>query len=82
MHVEADLLDGVGDVGVGERQVLKGPGEVPEMSRISNRRSGLNGDLGLHVHRHQNRLTVHHASSLKNIKSKLTLSEEELVSLM
>jgi hypothetical protein len=30
MHVEADLLDDVGDVGAGERQVLEGPGEAPE----------------------------------------------------
>jgi hypothetical protein len=40
------------------------------------------GDLGLCVHRHQNWLAVHHASSLKNIERKLTLSEEEPVSLI
>jgi hypothetical protein len=45
-------------------------------------RPGLSGDLGLCVHRCQNRLAVHHASSLKNIEGKLTLSEEEPVSLM
>jgi hypothetical protein len=50
MHVEADLLDDVGDVGAGERQVLEGPDEAPEVSRISNRRPGLDGDLGLCVH--------------------------------
>jgi hypothetical protein len=82
MHVEADLLDDVGDVGAGECQVLEGPGEAPEVSRISNRRPGLGGDLGLRVHQRQNRFAVHHASSLKDIESKLTLSEEEPVSLM
>jgi hypothetical protein len=41
MHVEADLLDNVGDVGAGECQVLEGPSEAPEVSRISNRRPGL-----------------------------------------
>jgi hypothetical protein len=82
MHVEADLLDGVGDVGAGECQVLEGPGEAPEVSRISNRRPGLGGDLGLRVHRRRNWFAVHHASSLKDIESKLTLSEEEPVSLM
>jgi hypothetical protein len=51
MHVEADLLDDVGDVRVGERQVLEGPNEALEVSRISNRRPRLDGDLGLHVHR-------------------------------
>jgi hypothetical protein len=82
MCVEADLLDGVGEVRVGECQVLEGPDEDPEVSRISNRKLGLGGDLGLHVHRRRNRLAVHHASSLENIESKLTLSEEEPVRLM
>jgi hypothetical protein len=50
MHVEANLLDDVGDVGASERQVLEGPDETPEVSRINNRRSGLDGDLGMCVH--------------------------------
>jgi hypothetical protein len=50
MHVEANLLDGVGDVGMGECQVLEGPGEAPEVSQISNRSLGGGGDLGLRVH--------------------------------
>jgi hypothetical protein len=82
MHVEADLLDGIGDVGAGECQVLEGPGEAPKVSQISNRRPVLNGDLALHVHWHQNWLTVHHASPLQNVESKLTFSEDEPVSLM
>jgi hypothetical protein len=82
MHVEADLLDGAGEVGAGERHVLEGPDDAPEVSRMSNRRPRLSGDLGTCVHRRQNQLAVHHASSLKNIESKLTLSEEEPVCLM
>jgi hypothetical protein len=82
MHVEADLLDDVGDVGVGERQVLEGPIKAPKVSRISNRRLGLDGDLGMRVHRRRNQIAVHHVSSLKNIESNLTLSEEEPISLM
>jgi hypothetical protein len=82
MHVEADLLNGVGDVGVGECHVLEGTGEAPEVSQNSNRRPKLGGDLGLHVHRCQNQFAVHHANSLKNVESKLTLSEEVPVSLM
>jgi hypothetical protein len=82
IHMEVDLLDGVSDVRVGEHHVLEGPSEAPEVSRISNKRPRLGRDLGLRVHRHQNRLAVHHASSLKNIESKLTLSEEELIHLM
>jgi hypothetical protein len=50
MHVEEDLLDSVGDVFVGELQVLEGPGEAPDVSWISNRRPGLSGDLGLCFH--------------------------------
>jgi hypothetical protein len=82
MHVEANLVDGIGDVGAGECHVLEGPGEAPEVSQISNRRPKLGGDLGLHVHQCQNQFAVHHANSLKNVESKLTLSEEVPVSLM
>jgi hypothetical protein len=38
--------------GVSERQVLEGLDEAPELSWISNRRSGSGGDLGLRVHGH------------------------------
>jgi hypothetical protein len=82
MHMEPDLLDDVSDVGAGERQVLKGPDEAPELSRISNRRPGSGGDLGLRVHRHRDRLAVHHASTLKDVESELALSEEESIDLM
>jgi hypothetical protein len=82
MHVKANLLDSVGEVSTGERQVVEGLGEAPEVSSINNRRPGLDGDLVLHVHQCWNWLTVHHASSLKNIESKLALSEEESVRLI
>jgi hypothetical protein len=82
MHVEVDLLNDIGDVGVGEHQVLEGLYETPELSWISNRSPRLGGNLGLYVHGRQNWLAVHHASMLKDIKSKLALSEEELVYLM
>jgi hypothetical protein len=52
------------------------------VSRVSNRRTDLSRDLGLRVHWSRNWLAVHHTSSLKNIESKLTLSEEESASLM
>jgi hypothetical protein len=50
MHVEADLLDGVCDVGAGERQVLESPSEAPKVSRTSNMRPELSRDLGMYVH--------------------------------
>jgi hypothetical protein len=49
-HVEGDLLDDVGDVRMGECQVVEGPDEAPEVSQICNRRPGGGRDLGLHVH--------------------------------
>jgi hypothetical protein len=82
MHVGVDPLDSVGDVEAGERHVLEGPNEAPEVSRISNMRSRLGGYLGLCVHWRRNWLAVHHASSVKNIESKLALSEKETVCLM
>jgi hypothetical protein len=80
--MEADLLDGVSDVGAGERRVLKGPGEAPELSRISNRRPKSGRDLGLRVHGRRDRLAVHHASVLKDVESELVLSKEESIDLM
>jgi hypothetical protein len=82
MHVKADLLDNIGDVRTGERQVLQGPGKAPEVSRISNRRPGGGGDLDLRVHGRRDWLTVHHASVLKDVESELVLSEEESIGLM
>jgi hypothetical protein len=82
MHMEANLLYGVSDVGTGERQILKGSDVAPELSRISNRRPGSGGDLGLCVHGRRDRLAVHHASALKDIENELALSEEESIDLM
>jgi hypothetical protein len=80
--MEEDLLDGVGDVGAGGCQVPEGPGKALELSGISNRRLGSRGDLGLCVHGHRDRLAVHHASMLKDIKRELALSEEDSICLM
>jgi hypothetical protein len=82
MHMKENLLGDIGDVGVGERQILEGPGEAPELSRISNRRFRSGGDLLLRVHGHRDRLAVHHASVLKDVESELALSEEECICLM
>jgi hypothetical protein len=77
-----NLLNDVGDVEAGECQVLEGPGEAPDLSRISNRRPESGGDLDMHVHGHRDRLVVHHASVLKDVKSELALGEEESICLM
>jgi hypothetical protein len=54
--MKADLLDSVGDVGMGECQVLEGPGVALELSQISNKGPLSGGDLGLRVHRRRDRL--------------------------
>jgi hypothetical protein len=82
MHMKTSLLDGVGDVKAGERQVLEGPGEAPKLSQISNRRPESGGDLGLHIHGRRDPLAVHHASALKDVESELALSKEESICLM
>jgi hypothetical protein len=43
IYVEADQLDGIGDVRVGEPQLLEGPDETRVLNQISNRRLGLGG---------------------------------------
>jgi hypothetical protein len=82
MHMKTNLLDNVGDVGVGERQVLESLDEASKQRWISNRRIGSGGDLGLCVYGRRDRLAVHHASTLKNIESELALSEEESIGLV
>jgi hypothetical protein len=82
MHMKANLLDGVGDAGAGECQVLEGPDETPELSQISNRRPKSGRDLGLRFHGRRDRLAVHHASALKDVESEMVLSEEESICLI
>jgi hypothetical protein len=82
MHMKANLLDGVGDIGASERQVLEGSGEAHELNRISNMRDRSGRDLGLRVHGCRDRLVVHHAGVLKDVESELRLSEEESIDLM
>jgi hypothetical protein len=45
-------------------------------------RPGCGGGLGLHVHRHQDRLAIHHAGALRDVESELALSEKESIGLM
>jgi hypothetical protein len=82
IHMKANLLDDVGDVRAGERQVLEGPGEAPKLSWISNMRPRSDRDIGLSVHMRWGRLVVHHASVLKDVESELALSEKESIYLM
>jgi hypothetical protein len=80
--MKANLVDGVGDVGVSKCQALEGPREATELSQVSNRRPRSGGDLSLRVNGRRDLLVVHHASMFKDVKSELVLSEEESIYLM
>jgi hypothetical protein len=51
--MKANLMDSVGDVRADEREVLEGPDEALELSRISNMGLGSGRDLSMRVHGHQ-----------------------------
>jgi hypothetical protein len=74
------MLDGVGDVGSGQGQVLKGAGQGS--GRTSRQRLGDQGpivlrELRLSVDRHGAGLAVERASPLQDVDCVLALVEEE-----
>jgi hypothetical protein len=73
--VEAHLLDGVGNVGPGEDDVLKGPGKTPVAGWIGDQ-GGSGGEFALRIHRGRAGLAVSHASALKDVDGVLPLVEE------
>jgi hypothetical protein len=76
VHVEAHLLDGVGDVGPGEDEVLKGPGNTPVAGWIGDRGAG-GGEFALRIHRGRAWLAVSHARAFKDVDGALSLVEEQ-----
>jgi hypothetical protein len=79
VHVEAHLLDRVGDVGFGEGEVLESSSQAAVGNRVTDVGARVGGDLGLSVDRRGVELAVAHASTLKDILSELVLVEEEVV---
>jgi hypothetical protein len=73
--VKAHLLDGVGDVGPGEEEVLKGPGKTPVAGWIGDRGGG-GGEFALRVHWSRAGLAFNHASAFKDVDGVLPLVEE------
>ena len=63
VHVEARLLDGIGDVGARERQVLKSADDAAVERRIVERTSVVAGQLGLGVHGCGCRFAILHAGA-------------------
>jgi hypothetical protein len=74
VHMEAHLLDSIGDVRMGEDEVLQGPSKTTIASWISHRRAVVGGDLALSVHRSRAGLTTSHASMLKDVDGVLGLA--------
>jgi hypothetical protein len=79
VHVEAHLLDRVGNVRSGEGEVLESPSQVVVDSRVVDGCPHVRGDLGLSVDRRGAGLTATHVSMLKNVLSILAMMEEEAI---
>jgi hypothetical protein len=79
VHVEAHLLDHVGDVRPDEGEVLESPGQATVGSRIADKGFHVGGDLDQSVDQYGTGLAVAHASALKDVLSVLTLVKEEVV---
>ena len=73
VHVQADLLDCIGDVGAGEGEVLKSTRKAAVCSGIVHRGAGVSGDLGTCVNWGGAGLAAAHAMSIKDIQGVLSL---------
>jgi hypothetical protein len=75
--MEADLLDGVGDVGACEGEVLKCPGETAEVRWGGDRSIICGGVLGGGVDGGGAGLAVCLASPIPNVETVLALAKQE-----
>jgi hypothetical protein len=76
VHVEAHLLNGVGDVGARECQPLEGTSEAPVIRGILNRRT-VCCQLRTNLHRCGGRLALGHPSAVQNLQHVLALREKQ-----
>jgi hypothetical protein len=79
VHVEAHLLDRIGNVRSGEGKVLESPSQAAVGSRVTDGGPHVGGNLFLSVDQRGAWLPVAHASMLKDVLSILALVEEEVV---
>jgi hypothetical protein len=77
VHVQADLLHGISDVGLCERQVLEGSGNASELRGVRNRRPRVVSQLHLEVDWSRTRLAVRHDYPLEDVKCVGALVEEQ-----
>jgi hypothetical protein len=79
VHVQTHKLDGVGDVGLGEGQVLEGTSQATLGRRVGDRGPVVLRELCLCVNMHGAGLAVGHASLLQDVDGILALVEEEIL---
>jgi hypothetical protein len=77
VHMKAQLLNGVGDVGPGEGEVLERACQAPVRRRVGDREPVVLRELRLSINRRGAGLIVKHASPLQNVDGVLTLVQEE-----
>jgi hypothetical protein len=77
VHMETDLLHGVGDVQPGEGEVLKGTGKTPVAGGVPDWVTRGLRELGLRVDCGGAGLAVTHMDPLQNVKSVMSLVKEE-----
>jgi hypothetical protein len=71
--MKAHLLDGIGNVGPGEGEVLEGTHKAAISSGISNRRAGISWYFCTSVNWSGARLAIAHAMASKYVQNVLTL---------
>jgi hypothetical protein len=79
--MEAHLLNGVGDVGLGEGEVLECAYQAQVRRCVGDWRVVVLRELRLGVNRRGAGLAVGHASPLQNVDGVLTLVQEETLGL-
>jgi hypothetical protein len=79
MHMETDLLNGIGNVRMGERQVLKSTGQTPELSSILNYWTRAGRQLGLKINGCRAGFTTGHTRTVNDIQSISTLLKKKTI---
>jgi hypothetical protein len=75
MHVQADLLDSIGDVRPGECEILESTSKTAISSRVFNRWTSISRHFGTSVDRGGARFAVAHAMASKYVQCVLSLGE-------
>jgi hypothetical protein len=68
VHMQTNLMHNIGDVELGEHQVLKSIGGTPKLGSILYRRPGVHSKLCLDVNWSHTRLAISHGHTLKNLQ--------------